>query len=119
MPDGVDPSMHAMEPTPLAPPGHCLTAQPKLSELSKGDHSMLPLRKLGDQDVQRAKRRLVNPWLTNIRFTCARGGHAATVTHPGAPVGYERYETVTTPWCAATRSTMSPMMRLTSKSFGV
>ena len=32
---------------------------------------------------------------------------------------YRTHAAATTPWWAATRSTMSPMMRLTSKSFGV
>ena len=34
-------------------------------------------------------------------------------------VGNERYETAATPWCSATTSTMSPMIRLTWKSLGV
>jgi hypothetical protein len=89
--------MHAMEPTRLAAPGHRLTAQAKPAELGKGDHSMLPPHKLGDQDVQRPNRTFVNSWLTNVRFTSGHGGHARTVPHPGAPVGYDRYETVTTP----------------------
>ena len=34
-------------------------------------------------------------------------------------VGYERHGTAATPWWSATTSTMSPTMRLTSKSLGV
>jgi hypothetical protein len=34
-------------------------------------------------------------------------------------VGYKRYGTAATRWCSANTSTMSPIMRLSSKSLGV
>jgi hypothetical protein len=97
MPDRVHPLMHAVQPAGGCAPGHCLAAQPEPDELGKRDDPMLALGKVGEQDIQRLTSTFVNSWLTNVRLTLATGGHASSVPHRGAPVGYGRYETVTTP----------------------
>jgi hypothetical protein len=45
--------------------------------------------------------------------------HRPSVAARGARVGEVRYGTATTPLRSATRETMSPIIRVTSKSFGV
>jgi hypothetical protein len=74
-----------------------LAAQAQNDELMKGDDSMLPRGEIGEPCVQRPNRTFVNSWLTKVRFTSGAGRHARTVPDRGAPVGCERYETVTTP----------------------
>jgi hypothetical protein len=123
VPYGIHTPMEPMEPARPSPPGDRLAAHAKPSQLGKGDDSMLTPGEVRKPRVERGFMRFVNSWLTNFRDPFPDAvpgtGHARTVPHCRPPVGYERYETITTPWWAATRSTMSPMMRLTSKSLGV
>jgi hypothetical protein len=97
MADGIDAAMRAVQPACAHPLRNRLAAQAQNDELMKGDHSMLPRGELGESGIQRPNRTFVNSWLTKVRFTSRRGSHAETVPRPAAPVGYERYETVTTP----------------------
>jgi hypothetical protein len=101
MADGVHTSVHAVQAARPRTLGHRLAAQPKPSELGKGDDSMPGRCEVRQSPVERGSLRFVNSWLTNfcdaLRGNCARRVHAPTVPHPGTPVGYERYETMTTP----------------------
>ena len=97
MADGVDALMCPVQTTRLHPLRNRLAAQAQNDQLMKGDHSMLPRCEIGESCIQRPKRTFVNSWLTNVRFTSGPGRHARTVPKADPPVGYERYETVTTP----------------------
>ena len=89
--------MHAMQPARPHPLPHRLAAQAHVRQLVEGNDPMLPPGEIGDPGIQRANRTFVNPWLTNVQVGPGRSGHARTVAHRGAPVGYERDGTATTP----------------------
>ncbi len=84
-------------------------------ELPKRHDTMLTLGQLGDHPIRR----------TTLHFPAYMAGfdksllHCPSVTGRGAHEGDECYGTATTPLRSATRETMSPMILLTSKSFGV
>ena len=97
MPDRVQALMNAVQPARPHPLRHRLTTQAEARQLVQRNHPMLPPGEIGDHGIQRANRTFVNHWLTNVPVDLVRGRHARTVPQRGAPVGYERDETATTP----------------------
>ena len=67
MPDGIDTSMHAVQPARARPPGHRLAAQAEVGSAgASGDDPMLTGGELGDPPLPMGFMRFVNSWLTNF-----------------------------------------------------
>ena len=64
--DGVDAPVDAVEAAPPRPPRHGALAQAEKLQLVKGNHPMLPLRKLPDPHIDRKVNTLVALWLPNV-----------------------------------------------------
>jgi hypothetical protein len=75
--DGVDAAVDPMQTPARRPLRHRRLAQALRIELGKGDHTMLPLGKLGNRDLPRGFVTKVNPWLTNVSSPLHGAQHAA------------------------------------------
>ena len=114
---GVDAAVDAVQPAAGRSVADSSCTEAKIPELSERDHAVLPVRERRNLHIQRK--------LNTKRTRCGRNVLSLILHRNSSVPGrcrrgcYVCEGAATTPWWAATRLTMSPMMRLTSKSFGV
>jgi hypothetical protein len=117
--DGVDAAVDAGQAAGghSVPDGAC--AQAEKLQLGKGDQVVLALRQQSDLHVPRGCVTLRRTYRRNVLDPLHCPQFSRQTATGGRRVLRVGYETAATPWCSATTSTMSPIIRLTSKSLGV